>query len=137
MLFLTYREQTLVVYEYIRIWQQHKDFCTPYMIRSMIVPRFCKLELACPSIFMKCILYQVIIMKILACTIMSGFCKSDHKCISPNVATAKNIRWCVYINSLASKDLSWTEFYYVCIYKGKWIVEHKMLQFKTSWYFNI
>ena len=42
-------KQTLVLYENITIQRQHKNIYTPHMIRSTMVPNFCKLELPQPS----------------------------------------------------------------------------------------
>ena len=49
LLFLTDHELTLIADEYIRIQEQLKHFCTPHMIRSTMVPRFCLFELVWPS----------------------------------------------------------------------------------------
>ena len=39
------REQTLVTHENIRVQRQRKNIWTPHVIRSPMVPSFCRLEL--------------------------------------------------------------------------------------------
>ena len=41
LLCLNAHEQTLVVNEYITVWEQLSDFWTTHMIQSMMVPRVC------------------------------------------------------------------------------------------------
>ena len=45
MLFTMTRKQTLIACKKIRVQRQHKIFYIPLMIRSTMVPNFCRLEL--------------------------------------------------------------------------------------------
>ena len=81
-------KQTLITYENIRVQRQRENICIPHVIRSPMVPSFCRLELPQPSycsikhhkFFMKCVFaqsfYNGFILKILARAIMSDFRKS-------------------------------------------------------------
>ena len=92
MQFLTTRKQTFVTYKNIRVQRQHKNICTPHVIRSPMVPSFYRLDLPQPCYgFIKILqnfyemrfctkFYNDVILKISACAIMPGFCKSGHKC---------------------------------------------------------
>ena len=71
------------------------------------MPSICKLELVWPSyslckitkFFMKCVFALTIILSILVCTIMLGFCKSGHiwTCLLQNVGPSKFITICFLI----------------------------------------
>ena len=96
MRFLTTHEQTLVTYENIRIQIRRKNIWTPHVIRSPMVPSFCRLKLPQPSyrpiktiqvllwntfFALSFIMALCIVLKVSTCTIMLGFRKSGHICV--------------------------------------------------------
>ena len=121
--FLSTREQTLIVNEYIRIWEWLNDFCTPHVIRSTIVSRICKLDLSWPSYgfckvtvsFLWNVLFVVSFYNAfywsLICTIMSGFHKLGHK-------------WCLAL-------LVWIFLKLLLVTVLKMIVHHLILTWKS------
>ena len=82
-------KQTLIMYKNISIQRQRQNIWTPYVIRSPMVPSFCRLELPQPSycsiknhsfheMHFCTKFYKCFILKIPACIIMLGFRKSGH-----------------------------------------------------------
>ena len=97
---LNTREQTLVADEYIRIREWLNDLCTSHVIRSTVVCKVCKLELAwltyglckqCKVTVMKCIFVISFIPKILVCTIIVRFLQiGSHLIILQKLFLTKN-----------------------------------------------
>ena len=128
MWFLATCEQTLEMYEITRVQRRRKNIWTPHVIRSLMVFSFCPLDLPQPSYgiiktlqdfyeYVFCTkFYNGFILKISACAITPGFCKSGHILFSPifpliRVAafdrSQTDMMWDIFVNKEAAQIVTY------------------------------